>query len=174
MWLPGAALGGLLYGFSPYMVGQGADHLVFTFVPIPPFIALTIVSILQRKGSPWRSASSSGCSSSPSTSSRKRCWWTWPSSLSRLSCVSPFVIRKNPGDRSCDGQAVFVALPVIAVLLAYPVGCWSLAAASNGRSVSLENPSTRSAQLLRSRTTPACVIWNAIARGPPDGGTQPG
>ena len=28
--------------------------MVFTFVPIPPFIALTIVSILQRKGSPWR------------------------------------------------------------------------------------------------------------------------
>ena len=54
VWLPGAALGGLVYGFSPYMVGQGADHLVFTFVPIPPFIALTIVSILQRKGSPWR------------------------------------------------------------------------------------------------------------------------
>ena len=44
VWLPGAALGGLLYGFSPYMVGQGSDHLVFTFVPIPPFIALSIVS----------------------------------------------------------------------------------------------------------------------------------
>jgi hypothetical protein len=54
VWLPGAALGGLLYGFSPYMVGQGSDHLVFAFVPIPPFIALTIVAMLQRKGSPWR------------------------------------------------------------------------------------------------------------------------
>ena len=30
------------------MVGQGSDHLVYTFVPIPPFIALTIASILQR------------------------------------------------------------------------------------------------------------------------------
>ncbi len=54
VWLPGAALGGLVYGFSPYMVGQGSDHLVFTFVPLPPFIALTLVSILQRKGPPWR------------------------------------------------------------------------------------------------------------------------
>ena len=30
VWLPGAALGGLAYGFSPYMVGQGTAHVVFT------------------------------------------------------------------------------------------------------------------------------------------------
>jgi hypothetical protein len=54
VWLPAAALGGLLYGFSPYMVGQGSDHLVFAFVPFPPFIAMTIVSILQRSGTSWR------------------------------------------------------------------------------------------------------------------------
>ncbi len=54
VWLPGAALGGLVYGFSPYMVGQGISHAFLTFVPLPPFIALTLVSILQRKGPPWR------------------------------------------------------------------------------------------------------------------------
>ena len=52
IWLPAAALGGLFYGFSAYMIGQASDHPVFTFVPLPPFIALTLVSIFQQKGSP--------------------------------------------------------------------------------------------------------------------------
>lgn len=52
VWLPAAALGGLAYGFSPYMVGQ-SDHLDLLFVPLPPFIALTVASILQGRG-PWR------------------------------------------------------------------------------------------------------------------------
>ncbi|MHB1519255.1 MAG: hypothetical protein ACYCVN_13735 [Acidimicrobiales bacterium] len=36
------------------MVGQGLGHVVFTFVPLPPFIALTVVSIIQRHGLPRR------------------------------------------------------------------------------------------------------------------------
>ena len=54
VWVPAAAIGGLMYGFSPYMVGQGLGHVELIFVPLPPFIALTIVSILQGSGSPWR------------------------------------------------------------------------------------------------------------------------
>ena len=54
VWGPAAALGGLIYGFSPYMVSQGLGHVVFTFVPLPPFIALTVVSIMRRSGSPRR------------------------------------------------------------------------------------------------------------------------
>ena len=34
----GAFVGGLFYGFSPYMAGQGHDHLVVAFVPLPPLI----------------------------------------------------------------------------------------------------------------------------------------
>jgi hypothetical protein len=52
VWLPAAALGGLLYGFSPYMVSESIAHPELTFIPIPPLIALTIVRIFQRKGSP--------------------------------------------------------------------------------------------------------------------------
>ena len=33
-----AYLGGLIYGFSPYMIGQGLDHVVQNFVPLPPLI----------------------------------------------------------------------------------------------------------------------------------------
>ncbi|MFZ0059756.1 MAG: hypothetical protein WAL35_06895, partial [Acidimicrobiales bacterium] len=32
-WLPAAFLGGLLYGFSPYVVDQGLGHLFVAFVP---------------------------------------------------------------------------------------------------------------------------------------------
>jgi len=54
VWGPAAALGGLIYGFTPYAVGQGLGHLVLIFVPFPPFIALTVASIVQRRGSPRR------------------------------------------------------------------------------------------------------------------------
>lgn len=53
IWGPAAALGGLMYGFSPYMVGQGDGHPELMFVPLPPLIALTVASILQGRGS-WR------------------------------------------------------------------------------------------------------------------------
>jgi hypothetical protein len=54
VWGPAAALGGLLYGFSSYMMGQSLDHIELIFVPLPPFIALTVDSILQRRGSTLR------------------------------------------------------------------------------------------------------------------------
>ncbi|MGH9078559.1 MAG: hypothetical protein ACRDYE_00485 [Acidimicrobiales bacterium] len=54
VWGPAAALGGLIYGFSPYMVGQSLAHPVVSFVPLPPFIVMTVVSILQRRGPPRR------------------------------------------------------------------------------------------------------------------------
>ena len=37
-WWPAAFLGGLLYGFSPYMLGQANTHLHLIFVPLPPLI----------------------------------------------------------------------------------------------------------------------------------------
>ena len=54
VWGSAAALGGLIYGFSPYAVGQGLGHPVLTFLVVPPLIVLTVVSILQRRGSPRR------------------------------------------------------------------------------------------------------------------------
>jgi hypothetical protein len=37
-WRPAAFAGGLLYGFSPYLVAQGLGHLNLVFVPLPPLI----------------------------------------------------------------------------------------------------------------------------------------
>jgi hypothetical protein len=55
VWLPAAAIGGLVYGFGPNTVGQGLDlHIYLTFIPLPPLIAATVVSIFQRRTVSWR------------------------------------------------------------------------------------------------------------------------
>ena len=41
-----AYVGGLLYGFSPYMNGQGIDHLTLCFVPLPPLIFFAAYQLL--------------------------------------------------------------------------------------------------------------------------------
>jgi len=55
VWLPAAAIGGLVYGFGPNTVGQTLDlHIYLTFLPLPPLIAATVVSILQHRAVSWR------------------------------------------------------------------------------------------------------------------------
>lgn len=45
-WAPAAFIGGLLYGFSPYMASQGSLHLNLYFVPLPPVILYLLFEIL--------------------------------------------------------------------------------------------------------------------------------
>jgi len=53
-WRPAAFAGGLLYGFSPYMAGQGGGHLNLVFVPLPPIIFLVLYEIAARRhGNAW-------------------------------------------------------------------------------------------------------------------------
>lgn len=47
-----AYLGGLIYGFSPYMVGQGLGHLVQNFVPLPPLILYAFWKLLVEENCP--------------------------------------------------------------------------------------------------------------------------
>jgi len=51
-----AFFAGALYGFSPYMVGQGAGHLQFTFVPLPPLIFWLTWDLLVSRRLRWRRA----------------------------------------------------------------------------------------------------------------------
>jgi hypothetical protein len=51
-WWPAAFLGGLLYGFSPYMIGQGLGHLFLTFVPLPPLILWCVHELCRRTEGP--------------------------------------------------------------------------------------------------------------------------
>lgn len=45
-WWPLALAGGLLYGFSPYMLGEAYTHLFPIFVPIPPILFMLIEDLL--------------------------------------------------------------------------------------------------------------------------------
>lgn len=48
-YVPAAFVGGLLYGFSPYMVGQASVHLDLSFVPLPPLILYALYEIVIRQ-----------------------------------------------------------------------------------------------------------------------------
>lgn len=54
-WWAARFAAGLLYGFSPYMVGQGGGHLNLELVAVPPLMlmALDDVLIRQRRRSGW-------------------------------------------------------------------------------------------------------------------------
>jgi hypothetical protein len=49
VWTPSAFAGGLVYGFSPYMVGQSTAHLHLIFVPLPPVIVLAAYELFVRR-----------------------------------------------------------------------------------------------------------------------------
>jgi len=51
-WVPAAFAGGLLYGFSPYMVNQGIGHLNLLFVPFPPIVLLFLDELVVRQHRP--------------------------------------------------------------------------------------------------------------------------
>jgi hypothetical protein len=48
-WGPARFAAGLLYGFSPYLVAQGTDHLNLSLVALPPLILLLLDEILVRQ-----------------------------------------------------------------------------------------------------------------------------
>lgn len=44
-----AFIGGGAYGFSPYIVGQGLDHMIIDFVPLPPLTFLALYELFVRR-----------------------------------------------------------------------------------------------------------------------------
>ena len=120
-WRPAAFAGGLLYGFSPYLVAHGGSHLNLVFVPLPPLIFLALTRIA--RGAPWP---------------------RWGVLLGAL-CVAQFLVSAEvlastvttgaiglaiatainwPAVRQCwpiAARAIARALAVVAVCLAYPV-----------------------------------------------------
>ena len=52
--VPAAALGGLLFGFSPYLTGQGIGHLDLVFVALVPLIVLVLVELAKAPTHPVR------------------------------------------------------------------------------------------------------------------------
>lgn len=53
--LTASFIGGILYGFSAYVVGQGFGHVMFSFVPLPPLYFYQLHKlVVRRDGSPVR------------------------------------------------------------------------------------------------------------------------
>ena len=58
---PAAFVGGLLYGFSPYMIGQASGHLQMAFVVVPPLWLFVWERFLSRSWSARRTGLWLGC-----------------------------------------------------------------------------------------------------------------
>ncbi len=53
-WRPAAAFGGLVYGFSPFMIGEGLGHIHLAFAVFPPLILLVLHDMaVRQKGNPY-------------------------------------------------------------------------------------------------------------------------
>jgi hypothetical protein len=52
-WIPAAFVGGLLYGFCPYMIGQGEGHLFLLLAIVPPLMVLLLDEVLVRQRGRW-------------------------------------------------------------------------------------------------------------------------
>jgi hypothetical protein len=118
VWGPAAALGGLIYGFSPYMVAESLAHVDRVFVPLPPLIAFTVASILQRRGPPRRLGIQLGLLvTAQYLISPEVCTIVVLFIIVAVACVA---IRDSASLRQMSRPAG-IALGVTAVLLAYPL-----------------------------------------------------
>ena len=52
-WILAAFVGGLLYGFCPYMIGQGEGHIFLILALVPPVMFLLLDEILVRQRARW-------------------------------------------------------------------------------------------------------------------------
>ena len=122
VWWPAAAFGGLLYGFSPYMVGQGLGHLVLVFAPWPPLIALVLSRIVEGDGSTRRNGSLLGLLVVAQ-------FLTEPEVMAMVAVVAlvalvTVIVGHPAGAREVSRRLVrplLLAAAIAAVLLAYPV-----------------------------------------------------
>ncbi|MBV8988665.1 MAG: hypothetical protein JO372_08910 [Solirubrobacterales bacterium] len=118
VWIAAAAVGGLVYGFSPYMVGQATGHIELTFLPLPPLIASALVSIAQQRGSPRRLGVQLGLLITAQ-------YLVSPEVLTTVAILSTValacVVVRRPELARAFVQPLALAAAVAAVLLSYPL-----------------------------------------------------
>jgi hypothetical protein len=91
-WRPAAFFAGLLYGFSPYMVGQGLYHLNLLFVPLPPLMFLVVYElVVVQRGRPER----------------------WGALLALLVCAQFFISSEVLAETGVIGVIALVVLMVL-------------------------------------------------------------
>ncbi len=118
---PAAALGGLIFGFSSYMVDQNIELI---FLPLVPLIALVIVSIVRGEGSFYRLGIQLGLLATAQ-------YLISPEILTIVGIFGiigvAFVAVRDPSTIVRNvGRPIGIAAVVSGVLLAYPI--WMMAA----------------------------------------------
>jgi hypothetical protein len=126
IWAPAAALGGLAYGFSPYMVNEGSQHLNLVFAPLPPLIVAALVKLLNRPHHPLRWGAALGVlTAAQYLISSEILAITAVVSAVGLLVTGAYWAQKHPNDfRTAIGPALkgaAVAAAVAAALLSYPI-----------------------------------------------------
>ncbi len=126
IWAPAAALGGLAFGFSPYMVNEGSQHLNLVFLPLVPLFVATLVELCSRPRHPLRWGAALGVLAAAQYFISSEML-----ALTVLMCVIGLMIcgaywaQTKPGElRAALGPAirgVAFAVGVSLVLLAYPI-----------------------------------------------------
>jgi hypothetical protein len=126
IWAPAAALGGLAFGFSPYMVNEGNQHLNLVFLPLVPLIVATLVELFNRPRHPLRwGAALGGLAAAQYFISSEMLALTALMSVFGLTICGAYWALTKPGElRTAVGPAirgVAIAVGVSLVLLAYPI-----------------------------------------------------
>ena len=126
IWAPAAALGGLAFGFSPYMVNEGSQHLNLVFLPLLPLIVATLVELFNRPRHPlrWGAALGALVAAQYFISSEMLALTAVMSLVGLIICGAYWVQTKPVAVRTAVGPAmkgIAVAVGVALMLLAYPI-----------------------------------------------------
>jgi hypothetical protein len=126
IWPPAAALGGLAFGFSPYMVNEGSQHLNLVFLPLVPLIVATVVELFNRPRHPLRwGAALGGLAAAQYFISSEVLAFTVLMSIAGLMIAGAHCQQTNRDElRAAIGPAlrgVAVAVGVSLVVLSYPI-----------------------------------------------------
>ena len=121
-WWPASFFGGLTYGFSAYMVGQGLGHLNLVFVPLPPLMLLVLHEMVVRRRWPvWRSGGALGVLAAAQFFISPEILLS--TAIAGAIAVALAAVARRREVRAAVGHvagALAVAFVVAAVLLAYP------------------------------------------------------
>jgi hypothetical protein len=126
IWPPAAALGGLAFGFSPYMVNEGSQHLNLVFLSLLPLIVATLVELFNQPRHPLRwGAALGGLAAAQYFVSSEMLALTALMSVVGLMIAGAYWAQTKPGAlRTAIGPAIrgiAVAVGVALVLLSYPI-----------------------------------------------------
>lgn len=147
-WRPAAFAGGLLYGFSPYLVAHGGSHLNLVFVPLPPLIFLVLDQITSGRAGrawPWGMVLSGLCVAQFFISAEILASTVIVGAIGLVvaAAVQPDAVRER---WRFAARAMGIASAVTAVLLAYPL--WLLTAGPARVSGPIQNTSLYRGNLL--------------------------